>query len=81
MAKLDSRDRAAPVLIEYLEGLVQLSLSNWFLELVGHDLKEVRKVYCSGTILVKLNEDLFHLCLGGAKAERTHNRGELLCRD
>merc|ERR1719326_1945037 len=78
VTKLSSGDETVTILIEDLEGLLDLLLGVSVLHLAGHEVEELREVNGAGAIGIDLVDHVLELSLGRVLAEGAHDSSELL---
>mmetsp|Transcript_5766 Transcript_5766/g.11783 ORF Transcript_5766/g.11783 Transcript_5766/m.11783 type:complete len:206 (+) Transcript_5766:195-812(+) len=78
VTQLSSGDEAVAVLVEHLEGLLQLLLRVGVLHLLGHQGKELGEIDGAVAVGIDLVDHVLKLGLGGVLAEGAHHGAKLL---
>ena len=78
MTKLSSGDETVAILVENLEGLLDLLLGIGVLHLASHQVKELWEIDGSGAISINLVDHVLELSLSWVLAEGTHDGSKLL---
>merc|ERR1712057_40607 len=81
VTELSSGDEAVAVLVEDLEGLLDLLLGVGVLHLLSHEVEELGEVDGAGAIGIDLIDHVVELSLGGVLAEGAHDSAQLLRGD
>ena len=81
MSQLSRADVSVSVLIEDLEGLLDLLLAVGVLHLASHHGKELGKVDGAVAVGVDLVDHVLEFCLCGVLSQRAHHGAELLSGD
>merc|ERR1719389_794181 len=81
VTKLSSGDETVAVLVEHLEGLLDLLLGVGVLHLTSHQVQELGEVDGAGAIGIDLVDHVLELSLGGVLAEGAHDSSKLLGGD